>query len=53
MPSHHPATEPAPHHKTPPTRGLQYAATAVAWLLVVVAALAAVLVLATAGTRIP
>jgi hypothetical protein len=53
MPTHHPAAEPARHHQAPPTRRLQYAATAVAWLLVAVAALAAVLVLETAGTRIP
>ena len=52
MPNHHPAADPA-RHQAPPTRRLQYAATAVAWLLVVVAALAALLVLETAGTRIP
>jgi hypothetical protein len=38
---HHLAAEPARHHHAPPTRRLQYAATAVAWLAVLLAAVAA------------
>jgi hypothetical protein len=53
LPTHHLATEPARHYQVPPTRRLRYAATAVAWLLVLVAAVTALLVLETAGTRIP
>jgi hypothetical protein len=52
MPNHHPAADPA-RHQALPTRRLRYAATAVAWLLVVLAALAAVLVLETAGRYSP
>jgi hypothetical protein len=53
MPNHHLTAEPARHHPAPPTRRLQYAATVVAWLVVLVTAVAALLVLETAGTRIP
>jgi hypothetical protein len=52
MPDHHLATEPARHHAPPPRR-LQFAATAVAWLVLLATAVAALLVLETAGTRIP
>jgi hypothetical protein len=52
MPNHHPTTEPARHY-APPTRRLQYTATAVAWLVLLVAAVASLLVIETAGRYYP
>ena len=53
MPNHHLAAEPARHHHAAPTRRLQFAATVVAWLVLLAPAVAALLVLETAGRYHP
>jgi hypothetical protein len=52
MPNHHLAAEPA-RLQDPPARRLRAAATAVAWLVLLATAVAALLVLETAGRYFP
>jgi hypothetical protein len=52
MPNHHPAAELARDHHATPLRRVRRAATVLAWLAVI-AALAALLILETAGRYYP